>query len=282
MNLKVKVFILSFVCVAALFIQPVLTYAEDNVSIIINDKYIEFDSMPIIEDGRVLVPFRPIFEEMGMTVYYDQANKTIVAEDEDYLIFMQIDNKDYSVLTFPEYGYVQNIYTFDVPPKIIDGRTYIPVGSVFGAIDYSVAWNGETKTVILKDMSIPEDTVSDREAVTEIILFEEAMVDAFENTYYYVETDRDFAIDQFNYIVEQCLNFKEKDFSYISNDLERNTNAFCDIMVSLCGEAIIVADAYYDEDYEMAKKHNDNVNYYIGQQEFNKSELIYIYENIDK
>ncbi len=284
---KFKLLVASLACVIALSAQPVVSFADSNVSVMINDEYVEFDNMPVIDNGRTLVPFRPIFEAIGMTVEYEPIDKIVAAENDDYLVVMQIDNIDFAVVEYTENGYTENWYQFDVPPKIIDGRTYIPVGAVFGAIDYSVTWDSATKTVILEDISYPEENVvsgndyDETYALLEnIVEFEYLMVSAFGEASYYIDTDKDYAIDEFNYIKEECLYFKENDFSYVSEELETNTNEFADIMVTLCEEAIIVTDAVSVGDYETAALHAENIDYYLELGQQNTNDLFAIIEAI--
>ena len=42
----------------------------DDVIVKLDGRTLEFDVNPIIEEGRTLVPFRKIFEELGCSVSY--------------------------------------------------------------------------------------------------------------------------------------------------------------------------------------------------------------------
>ena len=50
------------------------TSATDNITVTMNGEVIEFDVEPILENDRVLVPFRAIFEALGCNVTYTEAN----------------------------------------------------------------------------------------------------------------------------------------------------------------------------------------------------------------
>ncbi|WP_432661957.1 copper amine oxidase N-terminal domain-containing protein [Wukongibacter baidiensis] len=47
-----------------------------------------------------------------------------------------------------------NLIEFDVSPKIISGRTLVPLRAVFEALDVEPVWNGETRTVTVSNEKI--------------------------------------------------------------------------------------------------------------------------------
>ncbi|MBR0088818.1 MAG: hypothetical protein IJP94_03130, partial [Clostridia bacterium] len=63
---KIVSVILAF---AMLFAMAVVVSADNEISVTVNGETIEFeDAKPIIEDDRVLVPMRAVFEKMGVFV----------------------------------------------------------------------------------------------------------------------------------------------------------------------------------------------------------------------
>ena len=49
--------------------------------------------------------------------------------------------------------------TLDVPPKVIDGRTLLPIRAVLEAFGHSLEWDGATKTVNVISKSANNDVV---------------------------------------------------------------------------------------------------------------------------
>lgn len=102
---------------------------------------IAFDQVPVIENGRTLVPLRAIFERIGATVEWDGATQTVKATKGDTTISLTIDNT-----TAYKNG---EAITLDVPAKILNGRTLVPVRFVADCFGVDVEWVQETQTVLL-------------------------------------------------------------------------------------------------------------------------------------
>ncbi len=120
---------------------PVSTMADDNINIIINGKVQQYDQMPVIVNGRTLVPLRGIFEALGAVVSWDDSTKTIIGVKATKSIVLQIDN------TFASIN--NNATTLDVAPSIMNSRTMVPVRFVSEALGADVQWDGDTRTVTI-------------------------------------------------------------------------------------------------------------------------------------
>ena len=75
--------ILMVLTLAVSFIVPMSAMAE-RIKVTLNGQQINFDQSPIIVNGRTLVPVRAIFEAMGCTVLWDDANKIVEAAMNKY------------------------------------------------------------------------------------------------------------------------------------------------------------------------------------------------------
>lgn len=120
---------------------PFSASADDSISIIINGKVQQYDQMPVIVNGRTLVPLRGIFEALGAVVSWDDATKTIIGVKATKSIVLQIDN------TFASIN--NEATTLDVAPSIMNSRTMVPVRFVSEALGADVAWDGDTRTVTI-------------------------------------------------------------------------------------------------------------------------------------
>ena len=105
------------------------------------DGKIAFDQVPVIENGRTLVPLRAIFEKIGATVEWDGNTQTVKATKGDISISLTINNTT-------AYKNGQAI-TLDVPAKILNGRTLVPVRFIADCFGVNVEWIQDTKTVYL-------------------------------------------------------------------------------------------------------------------------------------
>ena len=120
------------------------------IRVLLDGKPLSFDTAPINDGGRILVPMRHIFEALGATVDWDPTSRTATAIRNDRTVRLQIGAREAFIN--------DRAYKLDVPGKIVRGRTLVPlrfVGEAFGA---DVQWNGGTHTVIITS---PTDVIED-------------------------------------------------------------------------------------------------------------------------
>lgn len=116
---------------------------SDRVTVKMNDTQMQFDAEPVIENGRTMVPFRAIFEALGCCVYYsaEDGRQTVSAHrGDDSLMLVIGENKMY---------FNAEEMILDVPAKIVNDRTLVPLRAVSEAFDTEVLWQEDTKTVCL-------------------------------------------------------------------------------------------------------------------------------------
>lgn len=111
------------------------------IPVVVNGTELEFDVPPAMQDGRVLVPVRAIFESLGAEVTWDSETQTVTAVKQDKKITLQIGS---NIMQTGDKELV-----LDVPPKIIDGRTLVPVRTVSEGFGCAVDWQGDIKQVTI-------------------------------------------------------------------------------------------------------------------------------------
>jgi hypothetical protein len=102
---------------------------------------VEFDVLPTMENDRVLVPMRAIFEALGATVDWDNDTETVTAKKDGTEISLKIGS---DVL----YKNGEKI-TLDVPAKIVNNRVLVPIRAVSEGLGARVEWNGTTQVVLI-------------------------------------------------------------------------------------------------------------------------------------
>lgn len=112
-----------------------------EVSVYLNGEKVVFDVPPIIEDGRTMIPVRAVLEKMGLSVSWNPVNEYVVANGQGNSIMMKIN--DHNILVNDK-----AIWS-DVAPKVIDGRTLIPIRNIIEPIGAKVEWNQDTWTVTI-------------------------------------------------------------------------------------------------------------------------------------
>lgn len=147
---------ISILCAAA-FMQ-VSAYANDDITVFLNGKQLEFDQPPIIYNDRTVVPMRKIFEELGMMVQWFEDEQRITAYNGSTNITMFIGNASVYVDNRELKG--------DVAPMIVGDRTLVPLRIIGESLKGDVEWDGETRTVTI-DVELDE---SSDEALEKLVL----------------------------------------------------------------------------------------------------------------
>lgn len=113
----------------------------DIITVMYNGEKISFDQIPVIENGRTLVPLRAIFEKIGATVEWNGETQTVTATKDDTSVSLTINNT-VAIKNGEEIA-------LDVPAKIIGGRTLVPVRFVSDCFGVAVEWDGTYQRVSL-------------------------------------------------------------------------------------------------------------------------------------
>lgn len=115
--------------------------AEKGITLKLDGAVVATDVPPVIENGRTLVPYRAVLESMGAEVSWEPEAKMATAVLGSHRVQVTIDNAT---------GFVNGVIKkMDVPPRIIDGRTMIPVRFVLENLSCQVDWEPETRAVLL-------------------------------------------------------------------------------------------------------------------------------------
>ncbi len=139
--------ILAVLILSSFLIGPSMASAsEDNPlsppQVILNGKQLDFEVPPIIENNRILVPLRAIFESMGATVNWNSKTYVVTARQGDIEVILPL-NSDTATVN-------GQAYHLEVPSKIVNNRTLAPlrfVGEAFGA---EVTWDNDTRCIYIK------------------------------------------------------------------------------------------------------------------------------------
>lgn len=130
-----------------------IAHAANDVRVKIDGNVIEFDVEPQITEGRTMVPMRKIFETLGAEVNWDNSSRTATAVKDGVTVSIAID--DYAM-----YRNGEKI-SLDVPAKITDGRTLVPVRAISEAFECYVNWDSENRTVLIASESYATYTADD-------------------------------------------------------------------------------------------------------------------------
>lgn len=132
-----KKFVKGFACAvfllsAAFSITANADYDPRVVTVSVNDKILDFDVAPVIEDGRTLVPIKAVSEELEYDVVWDAANSRVEIKNNDDTLELFIGKREYL-----KNGIEKQL---DVPAKVTDGRTLVPLRLVAEEFGCTVRW----------------------------------------------------------------------------------------------------------------------------------------------
>ncbi|MCL2362742.1 MAG: stalk domain-containing protein [Defluviitaleaceae bacterium] len=138
---KLLAVVLVFALVFALL--PITAMASDAITVTIDGEDVEFeDQAPIMVGGRVLIPVRFVFGDLGFVPDWNRSTRTATLTSDDYEI----------VIVIGEYEFTVNgeVHELVVPAQLIGGRTMLPMGSILMSIGIVPGWDGSTRTVTIE------------------------------------------------------------------------------------------------------------------------------------
>ena len=124
--------------------STVTAYGADEVAVYVNGTQVVSDAPAEIVAGTTMLPFRSIFNALGVSddsIKWNPTSKSIEVNTGGQYIFLMIGNT----------GALRNdtLITLNAVPYIKDGRTFVPVRFISEALGASVVWNDKTKTVTI-------------------------------------------------------------------------------------------------------------------------------------
>ncbi|MEK3904669.1 stalk domain-containing protein [Paenibacillus sp. FSL R7-0179] len=121
--------------------EPAPPSNPDEIMVHLNGERMTFQAPPIRQNGSVMVPFRAIFEALGLKVEWDSTTQTIKGSKPGTLIKLKLGS------TTAEINGNQKKLT--VAPANIKGSTYVPLRFIGEAVDAKVSWLAEIQTATI-------------------------------------------------------------------------------------------------------------------------------------
>jgi len=114
------------------------------ISVSLNGNNLNLNPPPIERAGRVFVPLRGVFEQLGATVVY--SNGQINATSGQHTVSLNIGSQQATVDGQPQ--------TIDVAPFIVGASTYVPLRFVSQALGAQVNWDGNNQLVAVTSYGV--------------------------------------------------------------------------------------------------------------------------------
>jgi len=111
------------------------------ISLFVDGSRLDLDVPPAIIEDRTLVPLRGVFRALGAEVAWDPATRTVRVAGAVGDIVLTVDSLEALTPSGP--------VTLEVGPRIVAGRTMVPLRFVSEALDATVAWDGASRTITI-------------------------------------------------------------------------------------------------------------------------------------
>ncbi|HEY4003446.1 MAG TPA: copper amine oxidase N-terminal domain-containing protein [Candidatus Xenobia bacterium] len=115
-----------------------------RISVLVNGQPVAFDQPPIMVGGRVLVPLRGVFQQLGATVVYNPADRSINAQNEATSISLAVGQRTATVGGSPR--------EMDTPPILVGGRALVPLRFLSQALGARVDWHPDRGLVTVNSI----------------------------------------------------------------------------------------------------------------------------------
>lgn len=117
-------------------------YEKSHSQVFYKGELIDFDVALIMENDRTLIPLRCLFEKMGAEVDWDAENEVAIVTKNEMVIEVKIDYYD---------AKVNNLYkSMEVPARLVEGRTMIPLRFLSEELGYTVIWNESENCIMIE------------------------------------------------------------------------------------------------------------------------------------
>lgn len=117
--------------------------ARKRIKVYLNGEQLNFDTDPVMTYDTTLVPFRSIFEALGMEVTWDAETSTVTAQKEGIVIMLQIGNKTAQVNS--------DKVEIATAPLLQNERALVPVRFIAESLQYGVTWDDESNSVMIAE-----------------------------------------------------------------------------------------------------------------------------------
>ncbi len=141
------------VALVALSLAAAAFSAAQAITVVVDGNQVNFpNTSPRMVNGRVLIPLRGVFEQMGATVNWNPSTRMVMANRNGSNVKLRIGDRNAGVNG-------QNV-VMDVPAMIIGSSTMVPIRFVSEALGAQVGWMASTQQVNITTTNAGNSTVN--------------------------------------------------------------------------------------------------------------------------
>lgn len=102
---------------------------------------VELDQPPTIVDGRTMLPFRFVAENLGAEVFWNADSQEVTAAAAGVTVVLTVGSQTALVNGEPR--------PINVPPSIVNGRTMVPLRFLADAFGWNLVWDNVKRQVVI-------------------------------------------------------------------------------------------------------------------------------------
>ena len=118
--------------------------AIEEARVTVNGQTVAFSQPPQTVQGTLLAPIQPIADLMGATTRWNVETRTIRVDYGNTTVYVAMDNNEMVVRNGTE-GEPRSVL-IPVPPRILNGVEYYPIGVIARELGATVTWHASTNT----------------------------------------------------------------------------------------------------------------------------------------
>lgn len=132
-----------YICILVIILLLQTAYCDDKyINISIDGRMIDFSKKPVSIKGNVIASLETLVDALGATIYTCEDGKNFFIERSYNTLELKLNSKN----AFLNGRKIE----FKVAPIVVDNIVMVPVKSFAEALNFSVNWDNNTKTVIIK------------------------------------------------------------------------------------------------------------------------------------
>lgn len=139
--------------------EPIQGYEDfinyNGIKVFINGRFVEFNEStgyPFVINGSTMIPLRAVSEAFGAKVTWNEYSKTASVSKYDLSVDVTVDSKEMKVKDLNDNSISIENVTKEAMVK--DGRTYIPLRSLFECFGLSVRWDNQKQIAHIETVSL--------------------------------------------------------------------------------------------------------------------------------
>jgi hypothetical protein len=148
--MKKRISILAAIVLLLTVVVSAGALAGQDIGILVNGRQAVLDAMPFIENDRTLIPLRGVLERMGAQVEWKEAEQAVEITAEGLAVLLTIGQDTATITRDGELEPRTEIVQLEVPARLVEDRTFIPVRFVAQALGAEVEWDDINRTVIIR------------------------------------------------------------------------------------------------------------------------------------